>query len=323
MVFRNRESQTCYVVLDTGENRGVKLPRHLIKSILILIPLFGLHSLFVMWVFYHKKQGHTIWYYIAVIFKAIFGDLQGFFTSLIYFYFNTEIRSEVVRQFQRTLLSNDAVRRSSGGDTLSTRLSVFRISLNRRRRSSNPNRNGKCRTTILFSPPQVLNTRQIYWRKFLAFICPCLFNSNINNKNNNDNTKPLEQVHESQKGLSIEPTNHQNETLPTIQINLISDDDIDGVQSSLLVQNCPSKGRIDNDGLTCDTVLMKNENEELLTTASDVTINQTSFGSEQMSTILNNTPLLTRSNINNDHRLRSKNDGHNSKEFVSSFIDDN
>ncbi|CAF4532157.1 unnamed protein product [Rotaria sp. Silwood2] len=180
--------------------------RHLIKSILILIPLFGLHSLFVMWVFYHKKQGHTIWYYIAVIFKAIFGDLQGFFTSLIYFYFNTEIRSEVVRQFQRTLLSNDAVRRSSGGDTLSTRLSVFRISLNRRRRSSNPNRNGKCRTTILFSPPQVLNTRQIYWRKFLAFICPCLFNSNNNNKNNNDNTKPLEQVHESQKGLSIEPT---------------------------------------------------------------------------------------------------------------------
>ena len=50
--------------------------RHLIKSILILIPLFGLHSLFVMWVFYHKNQGHTIWYYIAVIFKAIFGDLQ-------------------------------------------------------------------------------------------------------------------------------------------------------------------------------------------------------------------------------------------------------
>jgi hypothetical protein len=50
--------------------------RHLIKSILILIPLFGLHSLFVMWVFYHKNQGHTIWYYISVIFKAIFGDLQ-------------------------------------------------------------------------------------------------------------------------------------------------------------------------------------------------------------------------------------------------------
>ena len=50
--------------------------RHLIKSILILIPLFGLHSLFVMWVFYHKNEGHTIWYYISVIFKAVFGDLQ-------------------------------------------------------------------------------------------------------------------------------------------------------------------------------------------------------------------------------------------------------
>lgn len=50
--------------------------RHLIKSILILIPLFGLHSLLVMWVFYRKKEGHTIWYFISVIFKAIFGDLQ-------------------------------------------------------------------------------------------------------------------------------------------------------------------------------------------------------------------------------------------------------
>jgi hypothetical protein len=29
-----------------------------------------------MWVFYHKNQGHTVWYYIAVIFKAVFGDLQ-------------------------------------------------------------------------------------------------------------------------------------------------------------------------------------------------------------------------------------------------------
>jgi hypothetical protein len=29
-----------------------------------------------MWVFYHKNQGHSIWYYVAVIFKAIFGDLQ-------------------------------------------------------------------------------------------------------------------------------------------------------------------------------------------------------------------------------------------------------
>ena len=58
--------------------------RHLIKSILILIPLFGLHSLFVMWVFYHKNQGHTIWYYIAVIFKAVFGDLQVRTTRFIF-----------------------------------------------------------------------------------------------------------------------------------------------------------------------------------------------------------------------------------------------
>ncbi|CAF3420437.1 unnamed protein product [Rotaria sp. Silwood1] len=299
--------------------------RHLIKSILILIPLFGLHSLFVMWVFYHEKQGHTIWYYIAVIFKAIFGDLQGFFTSLIYFYFNTEIRLEVVRQFQRTLLSTDAIRRSSAGDTLSTRLSVFRISLNRRRRrSSNQNRTEKYRTTISSSSPQVLTTRQIYWKKFLIFICPCLFNKNNNNDNNNNNNniETLEQLYEPEKQLSIEPINHQNETSPIIQINIISDDnDTSTRRSSLLVKNTSSKDIIDNDGLTCDTVLMKNENEELLSNASDVTINQTSFSGEQPSMTLKNTPLLTPNNINN-HYIRLKSDEHNSKELASRSFND-
>ncbi|CAF0945021.1 unnamed protein product [Rotaria sordida] len=290
--------------------------RHLIKSILILIPLFGLHSLFVMWVFYHKNQGHTIWYYIAVIFKAIFGDLQGFFTSLIYFYFNTEIRSEVVQQFHRTLLSNDALRRSSAGDTLSTRLSVFRISLNRRRRSSNQNRSEKSRKTTLCSSPQVLSTRQIYWRKFLVFICPCLFNNN--------NNKTLEQVNEPQQRLSIKPINYQNETLPIIQINLTSDDNIDDRRSSLLLQKRSSKGIIDNDRPTCDTLIAKNENdnEDLSTDANDVTINQTSFAGEQTSIILNNTSLLTRNDINN-HHIRSKSTGCNSNERASTYVDDN
>ncbi|CAF1407246.1 unnamed protein product [Adineta steineri] len=295
--------------------------RHLIKSILILIPLFGLHSICVMWIFYHKNQGHTKWYFIVVIFKAIFGDLQGFFTSLIYFYFNTEIRYEVLRQVQRTLLSNDTVRRSSAGDTLSTRLSVFRISFSRHRHSSIPMRNEKRRTTSSFSSRRTLTARQICWRKFLAFICPCLI-SNVNKK-------LLEQEHEhrqaqhQQKRPSVEPNNYQLENSPGNPPNLTNDDDIGGISSPLLKQNRSSKGTIDNDGLTCDTLVVKNGiddevlSDEILSDENDVTIHQTSITGEHTSSISNHTPLPIRNNL-----TRSNSDEHLEEKSISKdFID--
>ncbi|CAM4791308.1 unnamed protein product [Rotaria magnacalcarata] len=295
--------------------------RHLIKSIIILIPLFGLHSLFVMWVFHHKNQGHTIWYYIVVMFKAVFGDLQGFFTSLIYFYFNTEIRTEVLRQVQRTLSSNDALRHSSVGETLSTRLSVFRISLNRRRHSSNQNRIGKCRTTATYSPPPVLNQSQAYWRNVSACICPCSINK-INDRNKNIN-EILEQVNEPQQRLSIELKTEENEMTPVIQTNLLSDDnDGEGVTTTLSLHGRPSKGTIDIDGLTCDTVVMKNENEELLSDANYVTIHQSSFSGGATPTLSHPRLSIARNNDTNYH-VRSKSDGRDLKELVPKFSDDN
>ncbi|CAM4785201.1 unnamed protein product [Rotaria magnacalcarata] len=295
--------------------------RHLIKSIIILIPLFGLHSLFVMWVFHHKNQGHTIWYYIVVMFKAVFGDLQGFFTSLIYFYFNTEIRTEVLRQVQRTLSSNDALRHSSVGETLSTRLSVFRISLNRRRHSSNQNRIGKCRTTATYSPPPVLNQSQAYWRNVSACICPCSINK-INDRNKNIN-EILEQVNEPQQRLSIELKTEENEMTPVIQTNLLSDDnDGEGVTTTLSLHGRPSKGTIDIDGLTCDTVVMKNENEELLSDANYVTIHQSSFSGGATPTLSHPRLSIARNNDTNYH-VRSKSDGRDLKELLPKFSDDN
>jgi hypothetical protein len=292
-----------------------------------------------MWVFYHKNQGHTVWYYIAVIFKAVFGDLQvikkiyvikeknintkislqGFFTSLIYFYFNTEIRHEVLRQVQRTLSRNDTIRRSSTGETLSTRLSVFRISFSRRRSSE------RRRTTLPLTPssppsppsppPPVLNTRQICWKTFLAFICPCLVN----------NTKSLEQQQQQQqrRQVSIEHLNRQNETTPIVQSNLISEDDLVGVTSPLLDQ---SRSAIDNEGSTCDTVINKNENDDddgVISDGNDVTTNQSSIVSDQTSIVSNHTSLLPQNNHIDDVRIRSKSDGHTLKDLTSKYTADN
>ncbi len=238
---------------------------------------------------------------------------------MIYFYFNTEIRHEVLRQVQRTLSRNENVRGSSTGDTLSTRLSVFRKSLSRHRKSSTPNRSEKRRPTMPLSPPVVLKTRQICWRKCLAFICPCLFN-------NNNNLLEAEQQ-QPERRLSIHPMNHrQNETAPGLQSNLIPDDyddDVGGIASPLLIQNHSTKGLIDNDALTCDTVVVKNESDDdLLSSENEVTIHQTSSTGDQISMISNHTPLLAREN-SEDYRSRSKSDGHTLKELAMKYSSDN
>lgn len=114
--------------------------------------------------------------------------------------------------------------------------------------------------------------------------------------------------------------NHPNENLPIIQTNLLADDDQDGVTSPLIVQTHLVKNSIDNDGLTCDTVVVKNEHEvyddELLSSENDVTIHQSS-------TILNHSPLLPRNNTNEDFRIRSKSDGHTLKELTANYLADN
>lgn len=314
--------------------------RHLIKSILILIPLFGLHSLFVVWVFYHKNQGHTIWYYIAVIFKAIFGDLQviqreincvyckrksficffffkGFFTSLIYFYFNTEIRHEVFRQVQRTLLRHDTVRRSSAGETLSTRLSVFRISLNRRRQSSIPNRHDRRRTTMPTTLPSVSKKHRNHCRKFLISICPCLFK----------NSKPITRDR-SRGQFPTEPIN-PNEISPIIQTNLTPIDDLGGQTSSLIIPTDTTKDAFDNEGLTCETLLTKNTHEsndddDVLSDENDVTFHHTSFNGEQNSLIFNPTPsAIRKANSKDNVRHRSRSDEHRFKELTMDDIEEN
>ncbi|CAF3843889.1 unnamed protein product [Rotaria magnacalcarata] len=269
--------------------------RHLIKSILILIPLFGLHSLFVIWVFYHKNQGHTIWYYISVIFKAVFGDLQGFFTSLIYFYFNTEIRFEVLRQVQRVILSNETVRLSSAGDTLSTRLSTFRRSISRHRRSSIQNRNERRRmnNTSYANSSLTKSNQKTCWSKCLTLICPCFVGKIVEKKSRQDE-QPVEQ-------------NNLYEPSPALAPQVCVIDDIGGVSSPLLVQTRSTKGVIDNDGMTCDTDLMKHEYSELLTDENDVTIQQSSFQAEQPSSSSYHTPLPVRSKT--PQRNRSNSDG--------------
>jgi hypothetical protein len=101
--------------------------------------------------------------------------------------------------------------------------------------------------------------------------------------------------------------NNLNETLPAVVPQLIVDDDIGGVSSPLFINIRSPKDAIDNDDVTCDTVLIKNENEdqELLTDENDVTIELSSFCAEPT---LNNIPIEI--GFHNLKRNRSNSEGY-------------
>jgi hypothetical protein len=227
---------------------------------------------------------------------------------LIYFYFNTEIRYEVIRQVQRKILSSDAIRRSSAGETLSTRLSTFRRSISRNRQSSIPTRQERRR------PNTSLPLKPIPEKKKTTSICPGWVKRLLLKK-----TIP----EEPPKQILIEH-NPCHEISPAVVPQSIPEEEGDAVTSPMIVQIRASGGPIDTDGYTCDTVILKNdrEDDELLSDENDVTIHQSSFQAEQTSSISNHTPLLTR--YKHFQRQRSNSEGHTDlSRFSSNAFADN
>jgi len=113
--------------------------------------------------------------------------------------------------------------------------------------------------------------------------------------------------------------NNLNDTLPAIVPEGIIDDDLGGISSPLIIQIHSPKGTIDNDGMTCDTVLIKNEyeDEDLLTDENDVTIQHSSSYGELPS---NHTPVLIP--LKNLQRNRSNSDGYVLKDSLLNHLAD-
>lgn len=177
---------------------------------------------------------------------------------------------------ERRLLRNDTVRRSSAGETLSTRLSTFRRSITRHRRSPTVERNERRRQ----NPAH----RTIEARKPLASICPCWAKSTTQKKRTVLEEPPIEPNNPHDMLLAVVP-----ESSP--------EDDPTVATASLVPQIHASKGAIDSDGLTSDTIIMKHDNEEdeLLSDENDVTIQHSSFQADPTSVSSNYTPSLSRS----------------------------
>lgn len=213
-------------------------------------------------------------------------------------------------------MSSDAVRRSSNVDTFSTRLSVFRISMNPRNQMST---NGNRRTNGPRPSQSYDSTPEICWRKFLIWICPCLMNLSWNDQAVFETQQQQQQ--RRRRELNSEPIHQTSVTLPTHIPHSTIDDDNGMVTNSLLTSTRSATTHVEHDGLTCDTLIIKHENEsdELLSDENDVTIQQTSFTTDQLS--INSNPTL--SSIQDNHRHRSQSDGHHVRHAPKTYLSDN
>ena len=186
---------------------------------------------------------------------------------------------------ERTLQRNDSVRRSSAGETLSTRLSTFRRSITRHRHSSMVNRNERRRQNPAYQNVSLTkSSRTIEARKPLASLCPC-WTKSVGQRNRHVLEEP-----------PVEPNNPHDMLLAVVPEST-PEDDPTLATASLVPQIHASKGAIDSDGHTCDTIIMKHDNEEdePLSDENDVTIQQSSFQADPTSVSSNHTPSLARS----------------------------
>lgn len=82
-----------------GINDNRKQYKKLVKSTLILIPMFGVHAIVFIAMPDTVREGP--WFEIRMYFDLFFNSFQGFFVALIYCFFNGEVQTEFKRLWSR------------------------------------------------------------------------------------------------------------------------------------------------------------------------------------------------------------------------------
>uniref|UniRef100_A0A8C9KBT4 Parathyroid hormone/parathyroid hormone-related peptide receptor n=1 Tax=Panthera tigris altaica TaxID=74533 RepID=A0A8C9KBT4_PANTA len=92
--------------------------RKLLKSTLVLMPLFGVHYIVFMATPYTEVSG-TLWQ-VQMHYEMLFNSFQGFFVAIIYCFCNGEVQAEIKKSWSRWTLALDFKRKARSGS--STRL---------------------------------------------------------------------------------------------------------------------------------------------------------------------------------------------------------
>ncbi|XP_066573358.1 parathyroid hormone/parathyroid hormone-related peptide receptor [Amia ocellicauda] len=92
--------------------------RKLLKSTLVLMPLFGVHYIVFMAMPYTEVSG--IPWQIQMHYEMLFNSIQGFFVAIIYCFCNGEVQAEIKKAWSRRTLALDFKRKArSGSNTYS------------------------------------------------------------------------------------------------------------------------------------------------------------------------------------------------------------
>ncbi|CAH2281837.1 parathyroid hormone parathyroid hormone-related peptide receptor [Pelobates cultripes] len=89
--------------------------RKLLKSTLVLMPLFGVHYIVFMALPYTEVSG-TLWH-IQMHYEMLFNSFQGFFVAIIYCFCNGEVQAEIKKSWSRWTLALDFKRKARSGST--------------------------------------------------------------------------------------------------------------------------------------------------------------------------------------------------------------
>ncbi|XP_043921788.1 parathyroid hormone/parathyroid hormone-related peptide receptor isoform X2 [Protopterus annectens] len=100
---------------NAGRNDTRQQYRKLLKSTLVLMPLFGVHYIIFMAVPYTEVSG-IIWQ-IQMHYELLFNSFQGFFVAIIYCFCNGEVQAEIKKSWSRWTLALDFKRKARSGST--------------------------------------------------------------------------------------------------------------------------------------------------------------------------------------------------------------
>uniref|UniRef100_A0A6I8NSY8 Parathyroid hormone/parathyroid hormone-related peptide receptor n=1 Tax=Ornithorhynchus anatinus TaxID=9258 RepID=A0A6I8NSY8_ORNAN len=89
--------------------------RKLLKSTLVLMPLFGVHYIVFMALPYTDVSG-TLWQ-VQMHYEMLFNSFQGFFVAIIYCFCNGEVQAEIKKSWSRWTLALDFKRKARSGSS--------------------------------------------------------------------------------------------------------------------------------------------------------------------------------------------------------------
>lgn len=89
--------------------------RKLLRSTLVLVPLFGVHYTVFMALPYTEVSG-TLWQ-IQMHYEMLFNSFQGFFVAIIYCFCNGEVQAEIRKSWSRWTLALDFKRKARSGSS--------------------------------------------------------------------------------------------------------------------------------------------------------------------------------------------------------------